>query len=110
MNIYRLSERCAVAAQIQPGDVEAFSAQGFNTIICNRPDGEDAGQPTVEEIRKACEEHGVAFHHIPVYHAGLSMDTVEQFRVAFEASEGPVLAYCRSGQRSSVLWQAIGSP
>jgi uncharacterized protein (TIGR01244 family) len=110
MTIYRLSERCAVAGQIRPEDVEALAAQGFETVICNRPDGEDAGQPTAEEIAQACAEHGVTFHLIPVYHGGLSMDTVAQFREAVDASEGPVLAYCRSGQRCSVLWQAIGSP
>ena len=110
MTIYRLSERCAVAGQIQPGDVEALAAEGFTTIICNRPDGEDAGQPTADEIAQACATHGVAFHLIPVFHGGLSMDTVEEFRDAVAASEGPVLAYCRSGQRCSVLWQAIGSP
>ena len=110
MTIYRLSDRCAVAGQIQPQDVEALSAQGFKTIICNRPDGEDAGQPTAEEIAQACEAHDIAFHLIPVFHGGVSMDTVSQFRDAVDSSAGPVLAYCRSGQRSSVLWQAIGSP
>jgi uncharacterized protein (TIGR01244 family) len=110
MTIYRLSDRCAVAGQIQPEDVEALSAEGFTTVICNRPDGEDAGQPTAEEIAQACEARGIAFHLIPVFHGGISMDTVAQFRDAVDASEGPVLAYCRSGQRSSVLWQAIGSP
>jgi uncharacterized protein (TIGR01244 family) len=110
MTIYRLSDRCAVAGQIQPEDVEALSADGFTTVICNRPDGEDAGQPTADEIAQACAARGIVFHLIPVFQGGLSMDSVAQFRDAFEASEGPVLAYCRSGQRSSVLWQAIGSP
>jgi sulfide:quinone oxidoreductase len=110
MTLYRLSEFCAVAGQIQPSDVEALSAQGFKTIICNRPDGEDFGQPTADEIARACEPHGIAFHHIPVGHGGLSMDTVAQFRDVISASEGLVLAYCRSGQRSSILWQASGSP
>jgi len=110
MTIYRLSEQCAVAGQIQPSDVEALAAEGFTTIICNRPDGEDFGQPAAEEIATACEPHGIAFHHVPVGHGGLSMDTVAQFRDLVSASEGLVLAYCRSGQRSSIIWQMSGAP
>jgi uncharacterized protein (TIGR01244 family) len=110
MTIYRLSERCAVAGQIRPDDVETLSAQGFRTIICNRPDNEDFGQPTADEIAAACELHDIDFHRIPVSHGGLSMDTVAQFRDAVSASEGLVLAYCRSGQRSSIIWQASGAP
>jgi sulfide:quinone oxidoreductase len=110
MTIYRLSERCAVAGQIQPADVETLATEGFKTIICNRPDNEDFGQPTADQIAAACEPHGIAFHLIPVGHGGLSMDTVAKFRDVVSASEGLVLAYCRSGQRSSIIWQASGAP
>lgn len=110
MTVYRLSERCAVAGQIRPDDVEALSAQGFRTIVCNRPDNEDFGQPPADEIAAACQLLGVTFHHIPVFHGGLSMETVARFRDVVSASEGLVLAYCRSGQRSSILWQASGAP
>ncbi len=110
MTIYRLSETCAVASQIRPDDVAALAADGFTTIICNRPDGEDFGQPAAAAIATECEAHGIAFHDIPVGRSGLTMDLVERFRDAVAASPGLVLAYCRSGQRSSVLWQASGSP
>ena len=110
MTIYRLSEKCAVAGQIELSDVADYAADGFTTIICNRPDFEDFGQPTAAEMEEACKSAGIAFHHIPVAHGGLSMDTVARFRDAVGESPGPVLAYCRSGQRSSVIWQASGSP
>ena len=110
MNIYRLSETCAVASQIQADDVAALAADGFTTIICNRPNGEDFDQPAAETIAAACETHNVTFCHIPIDRSGLTMDMVESFRDAVAASTGQVLAYCRSGQRSSVLWQAGGSP
>jgi sulfide:quinone oxidoreductase len=110
MSIYRLSERCAVASQIQPADVATLAADGFTTIICNRPDGEDFGQPTADSIAAECETHDVTFHFIPIGRSGLTMDTVDNFRDAVAASKGPVLAYCRSGQRSSVIWQASGAP
>ncbi len=110
MSVYRLSEACAVAGQIQPADVEAIAADGFTTIVCNRPDNEDFGQPPASDIEAECASHGVAFHHIPIDRDGLTMQMVEEFRLAVEESTGPVLAYCRSGQRSAVIWQASGSP
>jgi uncharacterized protein (TIGR01244 family) len=110
MTVYRLSENCAVSSQIQPADVAAIAAEGFTTIICNRPDGEDFGQPTADDVATACDAHGVTFKMLPIDRNGLTMAMVEDFQSAVDASEGPVLAYCRSGQRSSVLWQASGSP
>jgi uncharacterized protein (TIGR01244 family) len=110
MTIYRLSETCGVASQIQVDDVADLAADGFVTIICNRPDGEDSAQPAAKLIAAECQKHDIAFHFIPVDRSGLTMDMVESFREAVESSTGHVLAYCRSGQRSSVLWQASGSP
>jgi sulfide:quinone oxidoreductase len=108
--IYKLSESCSVAAQIAPDDVEALGRSGFDAIICNRPDDEDFGQPNAAAVASECEKHGVAFHHVPISNSGISAAMVEQFRTIVAESNGPVLAYCRSGQRSSVLWQYGGSP
>jgi len=73
-------------------------------------DGEDPGQPAASDIAAECETLGITFQLIPIDRNGLTMDMVEGFRSAVATSEGHVLAYCRSGQRSSVLWQASGSP
>lgn len=110
MPIYKLTEACSVAGQIQAADVEILRQQGFVTIVCNRPDNEDAGQPSAAEIGNECNEHGVAFYHLPISNPGINTDTVAQFQKLVAESNGPVLAYCRSGQRSSVLWQRSGSP
>jgi len=110
MRIYKLTEACSVAGQIQPADVEALKQSGFVTVVCNRPDDEDLGQPAATEISSACDEHGVAFHHLPISNAGMNAEMVKEFQQIVAESNGPVLAYCRSGQRSSVLWQYGGSP
>lgn len=110
MTLYRLSDTCAVASQIRPEDVAGLAADGFTTIICNRPDGEDLGQPTAGAIAAACDTQGVEFRFIPISRSGLTTDMVDSFRNAVASSTGQVLAYCRSGQRSSVIWQASGSP
>jgi len=105
MNYARLSDNYSVATQIRAEDVEFFAAEGFTTIICNRPDGEDAGQPPSATIREACEQHGIAFHMIPMQGRGLDTETVGQFLSVMRDATGPVLGYCRSGTRSAILWQ-----
>ena len=110
MSIYRLSEHCAVAGQITAADIATLAVDGYATVICNRPDGEEYGQPPASDIAAACEEHGIVFHLIPIDRSGLTQTMVDEFREAVADSDGPVLAYCRSGQRSSVIWQASGSP
>ncbi|MBT8107785.1 MAG: TIGR01244 family phosphatase [Gammaproteobacteria bacterium] len=110
MTIYRMSEACAVAGQIRPEDVANIAADGFTTVVCNRPDLEEFGQPLADDIRRECESHELAFHFIPIDRSGLTVNMVEEFRRVVDESAGPVLAYCRSGQRSAVIWQASGSP
>jgi sulfide:quinone oxidoreductase len=106
MRFSRLTDNYAVAEQIQPADVAGIAAQGFVAVICNRPDNEEPGQPQVNEIAEACEEASIAFHHIPVTGMPIPAAVVQQHRDAIDASTGPVLGYCRSGQRSMVIWQA----
>ena len=110
MSIYRLSENCAVSGQITALDIATLAVEGYATVICNRPDGEEFGQPLASDVAAACEEHGIAFHFIPIDRSGLTRALIDSFRDAVASSDGPVLAYCRSGQRSSVIWQASGSP
>ena len=105
MNFARLSERYSVAPQIEPADIEFFAEHGFTVVICNRPDGEDPGQPTAESIRAACEETGIAFHMIPMSGRWVGEDTVDRFIEVVQQADGPVLGYCRSGTRSAILWQ-----
>jgi sulfide:quinone oxidoreductase len=109
MSMYQLSDTVVVASQILTDDVERLAGMGFTTVICNRPDGEDFGQPTADDIATACAAQEMTFHFIPVDRSGLTKEMVESFRNAVTQSPGKVLAYCRSGQRSSVLWQASGS-
>lgn len=106
MNLSRLTENYAVSEQIQPADVVAIAAQGFMAVICNRPDKEEPGQPDASEVAAACENVGIAFHHIPVAGMPLPEAAVKEHREVIDASTGPVLGYCRSGQRSMVIWQA----
>jgi sulfide:quinone oxidoreductase len=105
MRIVQLSDNYSVTMQIDPDDVESFAQDGFKTIICNRPDGEEFGQPTSASVREACEKHGIAFHMIPMRGSAVSPDMLQQFLDVIRNADGPVLGYCRSGTRSAILWQ-----
>ena len=96
----------SAAPQINLADVAEARRRGFTAIICNRPDGEDPGQPSAAEIAAAAEAAGLTYAHIPVRGAP-GPAGVEAMRQAVDAASGPVLAYCRSGTRSITTW-AIG--
>lgn len=98
-----LTETFAVSPQIAIEDLDDLKARGFRTIVCNRPDGEVPEELAAAEMEKACGERGLDFVLNPLSHGALTMDHIERQRDAAR-SEGPVLAYCASGNRSSILW------
>jgi uncharacterized protein (TIGR01244 family) len=92
-----------VSGQIYPGDVAEAAAQGVATIINNRPDGEEPGQPAGAEIEAAATVAGIAYRHIPVA-GGLPAAQIDAMASALAEAPGKVLAYCKSGTRSTYLW------
>ena len=92
-----------VAGQIAPDDLGDIAKAGVTMIVNNRPDHEETGQPESEEIRAAAEAAGLAYRHIPVA-GGISPELIERMAEAMEEAEGKVLAFCRSGNRSTYLW------
>ncbi|WP_100259813.1 TIGR01244 family sulfur transferase [Qipengyuania seohaensis] len=103
MEIFEVTPDFAVAAQIRPEDVAALHERGVVALICNRPDGEEEGQPEVAAIRRAAEQQGMAFHHIPVSGGNFPDGAVAAFRAVRRGTDGPILAYCRTGTRSITL-------
>jgi len=100
----RLTDALSVAPQIEPDDVAAAAARGFRSVINNRPDGEQDGQPAGATIEAAAQRAGLAYRHIPVVSGQLQDAQVQAFASALEALPGPVLAFCRSGTRCASLW------
>jgi uncharacterized protein (TIGR01244 family) len=99
----RVTDDFSVAPQIGVADVAEAKAQGFTTLINNRPDGEDPAQPPGAAIEAAARAEGLAYVHIPVRGAPGPAE-VEAVRAAVEQADGPVLAFCRSGTRSITTW------
>lgn len=106
MPIQPLSPGFAVSEQITPEDLAAIAAAGFKSIICNRPDGEGPGQPHFQAVAEAAERAGLQARHLPVVPGQISPDQVQAMAQLLRELPQPVLAYCRSGARSTSLWQA----
>jgi len=99
-----LDQAVHVWGQVTPEDIANAKAEGFAALINNRPDGEQPGQPTGAEIEAAAKANGLAYTAIPVDHSGFREDQVAAMAEALENAPGPVLAFCRSGTRSTFLW------
>ena len=107
MKYQQLASDFAVASQIAVADVPNIAAAGYRCIICNRPDYEDAGQPTVADIREACTANGIQMHHVPIAGNSLNHEAILEQMNVMENVAGPYLAYCRSGNRSTIIWNVI---
>ncbi|WP_296762777.1 bifunctional protein tyrosine phosphatase family protein/NAD(P)/FAD-dependent oxidoreductase [Sediminimonas sp.] len=104
MDPKKISDALAVAPQISASDVADLASQGYRAIICNRPDGEGADQPTFEEIAAAARDAGLEARYLPVQTGKVSNEDADAFGAALRDLPGPALAYCRSGTRSATLW------
>ena len=100
----QLTDNLWASPQITLADVERAKAEGFTHIICNRPDDEAPGQPSALEIGSAAKQHGMGFTSVQVSSAGFSLPQVDAMQDALAKGGDKVLAYCRSGTRSTLLW------
>ena len=111
----QLSSGVFASPQIGLAEVAEAKSLGVALIINNRPEGESEDQVPGAEIAAAAQASGIDYLAIPVTHAGFSANQVSAMAAALGAAQGPVLAYCRSGTRSTLLWalaeaQAGGDP
>jgi uncharacterized protein (TIGR01244 family) len=99
----RIDDRVCVAGQILPEDMGTLKEGGVTMIVNNRPDGEEPGQPLAAEVEAAAREAGLDYRHIPVA-GGLSQGQVQAMAEALDAADGQIVAFCKSGTRSTYLW------
>jgi sulfide:quinone oxidoreductase len=109
MDIRRLADDFSVSPQISVEDVQTLRDAGFRSIICNRPDGEAAGQPDVELIRNEALKLDMEFRFLPaVSFPELERQAVETAKLLPDLAK-PVFAYCRSGTRCTIIWSLMQS-
>jgi uncharacterized protein (TIGR01244 family) len=100
----RLAPGFEVTGALDRSDLEALARAGVCTIVNNRPDGEDQGQLDAAEARRVAEALGLQYHHIPVTAQSLSRADVDAFAAVLQTAPSPIVAHCRSGTRSALLW------
>ena len=110
MNDFRqLAEGFWASPQIGVDEVALAASRGFSLIINNRPDGESPDQTAGEDIAAAARAHGLGYCAVPITPGGFSLAQVNALAAALAGAAGPVLAYCRSGTRSTLLWSLVQS-
>ncbi len=107
MDLRTLTPRYSVSPQISVEDIPAIKAAGYKTIICNRPNDEVPPSHQAEAIEAAAAAAGLNFQVLPLTHQTMTPENVARQRDMYETCDGPVLAYCASGTRCSVVW-ALG--
>ena len=100
----QLDDKTLIAGQILPKDVASLKRHGVTMVVNNRPDGEEPGQPAGADIEQAAEAAGIAYRFIPIFR-GIGPSDAEALQQAMrERGDGRMLAFCRSGTRSALLW------
>lgn len=105
MDIRPINAEYSVSGQISAEDLDAIKDAGFKSIVCHRPDHESPDQPDFAAIAARAEELGLAIAHIPVGPMGVTADAVRAMVDALDSMERPMLGYCRSGARSTAIYQ-----
>lgn len=104
MEIKTITSGLSVSPQITAADMKAIKEAGFRSVICNRPDGEGADQPTFEELAKAAKKLGLEATYLPIVSGKVEDADADAFGAALGDLPGPTLAFCRTGTRSATLW------
>lgn len=105
MELYEVDKGFFVGGQIMPLDIEILKTAGFQTVICNRPDGEDAAASAFKTIAEIAHEKGVDIYYLPVLPGHVGLEDVQKMKALLINAKRPIFAYCRSGARSRCLYQ-----
>ena len=104
--IRAIADQVCVAPQLLPDAMAELARLGFKSVINNRPDFEHGpDQPTSAAIEAAAVAAGLAYHHLPVAGGYQSPEEVAAFARLLRELPAPVLVFCRSGARSTRLYQ-----
>lgn len=104
MDLRQITPTYSVTPQIEPADVAALAAMGVKVLICNRPDIENPPALQAAVMQAEAEAHGIDFIYNPFQGHSMTQDHVDEQADALADAEGPVVAYCASGHRSTVVW------
>lgn len=104
LDIKNFTPSFSVSMQISVADLSEISKMGFKSVVNNRPDGEVSEQPSSVNIKNTCNEFGLEYAYLPVVAGTINKESVREFRQLLKSLPAPVLAFCRTGTRCSILW------
>lgn len=104
MAFKQITSSFSAAPQLTQDDLAAAAKAGYRSIISSRPDGEEAGQPSAEEMARMAGEHGLAFAHVPIVPGKATDADADRMKEALATLPQPTLGFCRSGTRAATLW------
>lgn len=105
MDVREINDEYAVSGQITAQDVETLKDMGYRSIVCHRPDNEAEGQPQFSDIAAEAERLGLEVRHVPVGQNGVQAEQVRAFVDCLDEMARPMLGYCRSGARSTKIYE-----
>ncbi|MDO9414597.1 TIGR01244 family sulfur transferase [Pararhizobium sp.] len=105
MDFRQINDEYSVTGQIEPGDLDEIKALGFKSLVCHRPDHESPDQPLFADVAARAAELGLDIRHIPVGPMGVTADAVSEMVDALDEFPLPMLGFCRSGARSTAIYQ-----
>ncbi|MEE4203354.1 MAG: TIGR01244 family sulfur transferase [Halieaceae bacterium] len=98
------------SAQPELADFEGLAQQGYEVVVCNRPDGETPDQPSMDQVEQVLAAQGIKLVRYPVNPNTFPGEDLAALGKVFDGSDGKVLAYCRTGTRCANLWVASRAP
>lgn len=109
ITVKSLTDKVSVSPQVMLSDAEALKEAGFKSVINNRPDSEMPGQPLSVELEASLKEQGIELRHVPMPPGELSLELIENMAAALADLPKPVLSFCASGTRSTILWCCVNA-
>lgn len=104
MDIRKITDQYHVSPQIDPADLAGIAAAGYERVICNRPDAEVPPSHQSAAMAEAAQQAGISFEVLPLTHDTMTPNNIARQSELVAEATGPVLAYCASGTRCSVVW------
>jgi sulfide:quinone oxidoreductase len=95
-----------VSPQIDVGSVHLAKKEGFDLIICNRPNNEEHDQVDYEVIEAEAVDQGLEFHFVPVFSGNINLEAIQKTRQLISEKK-KTLAYCKTGSRCITMWACV---
>ncbi|MBZ9788573.1 TIGR01244 family phosphatase [Rhizobium sp. 3T7] len=105
MDIRQIDDEYSVSGQISVEDLDQIKAMGFKSIVCHRPDDESPDQTPYAPVAARAKELGLDIAHVPVGPMGVTEEAITGMVDALDEFPRPMLGYCRSGARSTAIYQ-----